>query len=191
MPYQRGKEKTWWYRFRFGGRIVHESSKSQSLTVAREAERQRRRELEEKWNHIQKRTLPPTFEKAANEWQAGREGRFAPSTLNIGRVSIMHLTPQFGEKLLCDITHCAIIKLAESQASDQTIMSIAGHVSRAMLEHYNHIRMAAKRVALDAISTPLPESPAGGKLADFSEDVHQNCNQTGNAQNGGASKLLN
>jgi integrase len=90
-----------------------------------------------------------------------------------------------------DLRHCAITKLAESQPSDQTIMSIAGHVSRAMLEHYNHIRMAAKRVALDAISTPLPESPAGGKLADFSEDVHQNCNQTGNAQNGGASKLLN
>jgi hypothetical protein len=118
MPYQRGKEKTRWYRFRFGGRIVHESSKSQSLTVARETERQRRRELEEKWNHIQKRTLPPTFEKAANEWQAGREGRFAPSTLNIGRVSIMHLTPQFGEKLLCDITPKAVEAYQQARLRD-------------------------------------------------------------------------
>jgi len=104
MLYQRGKEKTWWYRFRFGGRIVHESAKTQSKTVAREAAKQRRRKLEETWNHITRRTLPPTFEKAANEWLKGREGRFAPSTLTIGRVSIMHLTPAFGEKLLCDIT---------------------------------------------------------------------------------------
>jgi hypothetical protein len=49
MLYQRGKEKTWWYRFHFGGRIVHESSKSTSKTVAREAERTRRRELELKY----------------------------------------------------------------------------------------------------------------------------------------------
>jgi hypothetical protein len=37
-----------------------------------------------------------------------------------------------------------ITKLAESQASDQTVMAIAGHVSRQMWEHYSHIRMAAK-----------------------------------------------
>jgi integrase len=72
--------------------------------VAREAEKQRRRELEESWNRISKRTLPPTFEKAADEWLRGRQGRVAPSTETIGRVSIMHLTPPFGEKLLCDIT---------------------------------------------------------------------------------------
>ena len=39
-----------------------------------------------------------------------------------------------------DLRHTAITKLAESQASDQTIMAIAGHVSQQMLEHYSHIR---------------------------------------------------
>ena len=29
-------------------------------------------------------------------------------------------------------------------------MQIAGHVSRSMLRHYSHIRMTAKRAALDA-----------------------------------------
>ncbi len=47
MVYQRGKRGFWWYRFRFGGRIVHESAKTASKTLARQAERQRRRELEE------------------------------------------------------------------------------------------------------------------------------------------------
>jgi hypothetical protein len=41
----------------------------------------------------------------------------------------------------------------QGQASEQTIMAIAGHLSRAMLEHYSHIRMAAKRAALDAIAS--------------------------------------
>jgi len=32
------------------------------------------------------------------------------------------------------------------------IMSIAGHVSRAMLSRYSHVRMEAKRRALDGIA---------------------------------------
>jgi hypothetical protein len=32
-------------------------------------------------------------------------------------------------------------------------MSIAGHVSQKMLQHYSHIRLQAKRIALDALST--------------------------------------
>jgi integrase len=51
-----------------------------------------------------------------------------------------------------DVRHHAITELAESQTSDSTIMSIAGHVSRKMLEHYSHIRLEAKRTALDGIS---------------------------------------
>jgi hypothetical protein len=47
------------------------------------------------------------------------------------------------------VRHHAITKLAESpEASGQTIMAIAGHVSREMLEHYSHIRQQAKRKAV-------------------------------------------
>jgi integrase len=52
-----------------------------------------------------------------------------------------------------DLRHHAITELAESQASDSTIMSIAGHVSPKMLQHYSHVRIQAKREALDALST--------------------------------------
>jgi hypothetical protein len=51
-----------------------------------------------------------------------------------------------------DLRHHAITELAESQASERTIMAIAGHISSRMLEHYSHIRMDAKRKALEAIS---------------------------------------
>jgi integrase len=51
-----------------------------------------------------------------------------------------------------DLRHHAITELAESSASDQTIMAIAGHVSTKMLSHYSHVRLEAKRDALDALS---------------------------------------
>jgi integrase len=61
-----------------------------------------------------------------------------------------------------DLRHTAITKLAESGASDSTIMSIAGHLSRAMLERYSHIRMNAKREAVKAMTLePQGASPAG------------------------------
>ena len=52
-----------------------------------------------------------------------------------------------------DTRHTLITELAESGAGDQTIMDIAGHVSRQMLARYSHIRMEAKRLALDNVGT--------------------------------------
>ena len=52
-----------------------------------------------------------------------------------------------------DLRHHAVTELAESQASDQTIMAIAGHVSPKMLKHYSHVRIEAMCEALDALSS--------------------------------------
>jgi integrase len=55
-----------------------------------------------------------------------------------------------------DHRHTLITDLAESGAGDQTIMDIAGHVSKNMLKHYSHIRMQAKRDALESlVSRPV------------------------------------
>jgi integrase len=51
-----------------------------------------------------------------------------------------------------DLRHCAITQLAEGGTSDSTIMAIAGHVSRRMLERYSHVRMEAKRNAMEALA---------------------------------------
>ena len=65
-----------------------------------------------------------------------------------------------------DNRHTLITELAESGAGDQTIMEIAGHVSRQMLSRYSHIRMEAKRDALEAIARrrngPSPKEPDEG-----------------------------
>lgn len=57
-----------------------------------------------------------------------------------------------------DMRHHSITKLAEAGVADQTLMAIAGHVSREMLEHYSHIRLQAKRAAVDALDTFNPPS---------------------------------
>ena len=51
-----------------------------------------------------------------------------------------------------DNRHTLVTELAESGAGDEVIMSIAGHVSPAMLSRYSHVRMEAKRRALDEIA---------------------------------------
>jgi integrase len=90
-----------------------------------------------------------------------------------------------------DLRHTCVTKLAESQTSEQTIMAIAGHVSRRMLEHYSHIRVAAKRAALDAISTPELEPLTGQEGTEFQTDCNQHCNQPAIAGDGDDAKLLN
>jgi integrase len=55
-----------------------------------------------------------------------------------------------------DLRHHGITRLAESGVADGTLLSISGHVSRRMLDHYSHIRLEAKRAAIAKIDTFKP-----------------------------------
>lgn len=59
-----------------------------------------------------------------------------------------------------DLRHQAITEMAEGGASDATLMAVAGHMSRRMLEHYSHVRMAAKRSALEKLESGLMGGPS-------------------------------
>src|SRR6266481_8168063 len=120
MIYKRGKKATYWFRFRFAGRFVHESARTQSKTVAREAERQRRRELEEKWNRIEKRKLPPTLIEASKLW-LGKRAALAKGTRETYEAALKHLCTVIGRILVCEIEARDIIayqrtRLAEDAA---------------------------------------------------------------------------
>ena len=54
---------------------------------------------------------------------------------------------------LHDLRHTAATKMAEAGVPESTMLLLMGHMSRAMLERYSHIRMAAKRDAVEALST--------------------------------------
>ena len=59
MLYRRGQ--VWWYKFRFAGRVFRESTKTESKTLARQAERKRHQALEEAIHGIKKRVAPITL----------------------------------------------------------------------------------------------------------------------------------
>jgi integrase len=61
-----------------------------------------------------------------------------------------------------DLRHHCITRLAEAGVAEQTLMAIAGHVSREMLEHYSHIRMQAKRDAVSMLERPSISAEASG-----------------------------
>jgi integrase len=144
MIYRRGKKGIYSYRFRFAGRMIHESARTKSKTLAREAERNRRRELEERINGIKKRGLPPTFARAAHEWQLARSHRVAANTQSLARLALKHLLPMFGAKLLCDIT-------PENVAEYQRIRLHSGAQGRTV-----NIEVGALRQVLRAFDMWLP-----------------------------------
>jgi len=55
---------------------------------------------------------------------------------------------------LHDLRHTAATKMAEAGTPESTMLALLGHMSRAMLERYSHIRMAAKREAVEALCAP-------------------------------------
>jgi integrase len=65
-----------------------------------------------------------------------------------------------------DLRHTFATHLAENGVSESTMLALMGHMSRAMLERYSHIRMAAKREAMAGVVL-RPK----GKAAENSEVV--------------------
>lgn len=100
--YRRGQ--VWWYKFRFAGQTVRESSRSSSKTVAKEAERIRRRELEAGFNGLQRTARAQLFSAAADRWLQMKRAHLAPRSVTIELLNLRHLKPVFGPMLLSDIT---------------------------------------------------------------------------------------
>lgn len=62
--------------------------------------------------------------------------------------------PKLANVRMYDLRHHALTTLLENpNISERTIMDIAGHVSRKMLERYSHIRLHRKRAALEALES--------------------------------------
>lgn len=53
---------------------------------------------------------------------------------------------------LHDLRHTFVSRLADGRTADHTIMALAGHLSRKMMERYSHARNEAKRQAVEALS---------------------------------------
>ena len=61
--------------------------------------------------------------------------------------------------LLRDLRHAAATRMAEAGVPESTMLALMGHMSRAMLERYSQIRMAAKRTAMDSLMLNRVKAP--------------------------------
>lgn len=148
---QRGS-KIWWYEFIFNGQRIRESSKSRSKTVARAAERARRRQLEESYNGIEKPEPPKTFSAAAEETLKAIRSKLAKKTIDIHERGIKHLIPFIGAKLLPninkqDIEAVVADRLAHGDSNRYTNMNV--ETLRLILLRYGcweHLRKDYKKL---------------------------------------------
>lgn len=149
MIYKRGKKKTYWMRFRFAGRFIHESTHSKSKTVARDAERAKRRKLELSVNGLkEKRSLPPNFKLASERWTANRAHLVAANTQGLASNALKQLLPAFGSKLLSDIEFQDIVdyqkKRQSSGAAGRTVNIEIGLLRQVLKSHDLWLPLAGK-----------------------------------------------
>lgn len=145
---------------------IQESSKSDSKTIAKEAERARRRELEESWNQIKPRKLPPLFSVAAEEWLKTRTG-IAPVTEKSYRLAIDSLGRAFGKRLLCDLSGADVAEYQKARLRDELSPRTANlevGVLRAILRRYRMWEAISQDVDF------LKESPSPGRALTAEEE---------------------
>jgi integrase len=155
--YRRGN--VWWYKFRFEGETYCESSKSASKTIAADAQRSRRRELEQTFNKIGKRTMPPTFSKAASAWL--EKIKVKPATKERNKFALAHLEKMFGSMLVSDISAQGISRYQNSRLGggaaaatiNKEVVCLASILRDCGLWH--HIKKTKSDVRL----LDVPESP--------------------------------
>jgi integrase len=127
--------KTWYYEFIFAGRLVKESAKTTSKTVAKEAEKRRRRELEEGFNGIGdcRNSRVTNLNELASTFLVDYAIR-QPKSATFARYAIKHVTRLLGDLMAVDIADRVVFKYQTDRlsegASPKTINEEVGFLLR-------------------------------------------------------------
>jgi hypothetical protein len=149
----------WWYKFYFAGQFIRESTKSTSKTLAKNAETQRRRELEQgyHWFRQRRENRIHLFRDMAGEYPADYKLRFRGIT--VAEYAIGHVVRHLGDRLLVDIEETEVLgyqsaRLKESAAPKSineevrfllTMMGESGEVIRVRLRKKKKLKLPARR----------------------------------------------
>jgi hypothetical protein len=165
--YKRGS--VWWFEFEFSGSRIRESARTSSKTIAQEAERARRRDLERAVNGLVKRTRTPLFPLAVRQWLDSRAG-LAVITLKHYRIYAKRLIEHFGQRLICDISEAEIAGLMRErgrQGCKPRRINFEIAVLRMVLRHFGIWDSVKGRIR------PLREQHDVGKaISREDEEVH-------------------
>jgi hypothetical protein len=110
--YRPAGSKVWWYEFQFAQQRIRESTKTRSKTLAIEAQRNRRRELECAFNGVKKRASAKLFAVAADEWLVLKTLTLASSSIRIEKDNLKHIRP-----LLSQISRLRILPIIRRRVS--------------------------------------------------------------------------
>jgi integrase len=129
------ESKIWYYDFVFAGRRIKESAKTKSKTVAKEAEKRRRRELEEGFNgisdirHERIRGIRELAETFLGDYKV-RQSKSAP----FAQYAIGHVCRILGELMAVDVTDKTVINYQterlKEHAAPKTINEEVGFLLR-------------------------------------------------------------
>ena len=148
--YKRGE--TWWYKFWFANKFIRESAKTAGKTLAKEAEKKRRRELEEGYNGIStedrsRRVM--TVAEAGKRFLADYSLRHRPNSISYVSHALLHLERLLGDMMLVEVGESTILgyqnrRLTE-KASPKTINEEVAVLLRLMGDAGDVIRARMKR----------------------------------------------
>lgn len=111
--YQRGK--IWWYEFWFAGKRIRESAKTTRKTLAVEAEKRRRLELEKGYNSITDsrpqniRTLRELSDEYLEDYG------FRHRSVKFAEGALAHINHHFGDKMMVDFADKSVQGVSDGQ----------------------------------------------------------------------------
>jgi len=175
------RNNIWWYDFSFANQRIRESTHSRSKTVAREAEQQRRRDLERGIHNITEvqqnriRALADIAEHYLADYRLRYRG------ITFAEYAIGHVVRLLGDKLVVDIDDAAVLeyqtdRLKESAAPKSineevrflfTLLGDSGELIRARLRKKKKLKLPARRKIGKAYE---PEET--DRMRDHSKDSH-------------------
>ncbi len=148
----------WWYEFWFAGQRIRESTKSSSKTVAKEAEKNRKRELEQGFNNItdQRRDRVRTFRDMAEDFYDVYKLRL-PDSATFAQYAVDHLKRLLGSKMAVDFNEAVVTKYQndrlEEGAAPKTINEEVGFLLRILGEPGDLIRVRLRKKKMLKLKT--------------------------------------
>jgi integrase len=144
------ESKIWWYNFTFAGRRIQESSKSKRKTVAQDAEKKRRMELERAFNDVsdRRRERIRSVSEVLAEFLEGYKLR-NPKSATFAEYAVGHVTRILGTALVVDLSETAVKEYQtarlKEQASPKSINEEVGFLLRVLGDQGDAIRARLKR----------------------------------------------
>jgi len=154
--------RLWWYEFTFAGRRIRESAKTTRKTIAQDAEKKRRLELEKAYNGLEdkRRERIRSVAELAEEYRdahmavPGRTSQFVPG-------AVKHITRICGGLMLVDVSDSVVKRYQttrlKEKASPKTVNNETGVLLRILGDHGDLIRLRMKRQR--ALNIPVKNEP--------------------------------